>query len=79
MTSRRSFIKKTGAKALGVCCGLAVGSTLQGCTIVKEIPVKVKDKEVKIPLLKLTTETELRAYKENSKRLIRSISNAFHP
>tara|TARA_B110000211_G_C13951247_1_gene496297 strand:+ start:153 stop:578 length:426 start_codon:yes stop_codon:yes gene_type:complete len=64
MTSRRDFIKTTGTTALGVCCGLATVSVLQGCSIVKEIPVKVANKEVKIPLGKFLEETELIAYND---------------
>ena len=64
MSSRRDFIKRTGTTALGVCCGLGAVSLMQGCTMVKEVPVKVVNREVKIPIAKFLEETELIAYND---------------
>lgn len=64
MTSRRSFIKKTGVTALGACCGMAASSVLQGCSLVKEVPVKVVGRTVKLPLEKFIENTELIAYND---------------
>lgn len=64
MTTRRDFVKKSGAAVVATCCGVGVVSMLNGCTTIPEMAIEVRNKQIRVPLSKFAEQKELIVYND---------------